>query len=47
MVVRLLDHVKDPSSSKEKDEEILGSEVLYFTIIGALIYLTNCIRLNI
>ena len=32
---------------QKKDEELLSPEVPYFSIIGALIYLANCIRPNI
>ena len=31
----------------KKDEELLGPEVLYLSAIGALMYISNCIRLNI
>ena len=45
MVVRLL--VKNDSFHPcEKDEELLGLEVLYLSAIGALICLANCICPN-
>ena len=31
----------------KKDEEVLGPEVPYLSVIGALIYLVNCIHPNI
>jgi hypothetical protein len=46
MVVRLLDVKKDPFHPKD-DEETLGLEVPYLSAIGALMYLTNCTRLDI
>ncbi|CAM8886911.1 unnamed protein product [Rhodiola kirilowii] len=47
MVVRSLDVNKDPFRPCKDSEEILGSEVPYFSAIGALMYLTNCTRPNI
>ena len=47
MVVRSLDVKKDPFCPCEKDEELLGSEVPYLSVIGTLIYLANCTRPNI
>ena len=47
MVVRSLDVKNDPFLLCEKDEELLGPEVPYLTVIGALMYLANCIRPNI
>ncbi|XP_069146883.1 uncharacterized mitochondrial protein AtMg00810-like [Solanum lycopersicum] len=47
MVVRSLDVNKDPFRPQEKDEEILGSEVLYLSEIGALMYLANTTRPDI
>ncbi|XP_059277702.1 secreted RxLR effector protein 161-like [Lycium ferocissimum] len=47
MVVRSLDVNKDPFRPQEKNEEILGPEVPYFSAIGALMYLANTTRLDI
>ena len=47
MVVRSLGVKKDPFHTKEDDEETLGPEVTYLSAIGALMYLTNCTRLDI
>ena len=47
MVVRSLDVKKDPFRPCEKDEELLGPEVPYFSAIGALMYLANCTRPDI
>ena len=47
MVVRSLDVKKDSFRHWEKDEELLGLEVPYLSVIGALMYLANCIRPNI
>ncbi len=47
MVVRSLDVKKDPFRPKEDDEENLDPEVPYLSAIGALMYLTNCTRLDI
>lgn len=47
MVVRSLDVVKDPSRPREKDEELLGSEVPYLNAIGTPMYLANYTRLDI
>lgn len=41
MVVRSLDVENDPFRPREKDEELLGSEVPYLSVIGALMYLDN------
>ena len=46
LVVRSLD-VNDPFPLGEKDEELLGPEVPNLSVIGALMYLANCARLNI
>ena len=32
----------DPFCPREKGEELLGLEVLYLSVIGALMYLANC-----
>jgi hypothetical protein len=47
MVVRSLDRDKDPFRPKDDDEEILGLEFPYLTVIGALMYLANCTRPDI
>ena len=47
MVVRSLDVKKDPFRPCEKGEELLGSEVPYLSVIGALMYLANCTRPDI
>jgi hypothetical protein len=41
MVVRSLDIEKDPFRPQDEGEKILGPEVLYLSVIGALIYLAN------
>ena len=40
MVIR--DMNKDPFRPRDDDEEILGHEFPYLSIIGALMYLANC-----
>jgi hypothetical protein len=47
MAVRSLDRDKDPFRPKDDDEEILGPEFPYLTVIGALMYLANCTRPDI
>ena len=47
MVVRSLNIETDPFRSCEENEEILYSEFLYLSVIGALIYLANCTRPDI
>ena len=47
MVVRSLEVTKDPFWPKEENEELLGSEVLYLSAIGALMYLVNYTRPDI
>ena len=47
MVVRSFDVKKDLFHPKEDDEETLSTEVPYLSAIGALMYLTNCIRPDI
>ena len=47
MVVRSLDVRKDPCPSCKKGEELLGHEVPYLSVIGALMYLANCSRSDI
>ena len=46
MVIRSLDVKNDLFRLKEDDEETLGPEVPYLSAIGALMYLTNCTRLD-
>ena len=47
MVVHSLDVKNDPFRPCEKGEELLGFEVPYLSVIGALIYLANCTRPDI
>ena len=47
MMVHSLDIKKDPFRPKEDSEELLGPGVPYLRAIGALMYLVNCIRLDI
>ena len=47
MVVRSLDVKRDPFRLCEKAEELLGPEVPYLSVIGALMYLATCTRSNI
>ena len=47
MIVRSLDVKKDPFRPCEKGEELLGHEVPYLSVIGALMYLANCTRPHI
>ncbi|KAL6346206.1 hypothetical protein AAG906_027956 [Vitis piasezkii] len=47
MVVQSLDVKNDPFRPYEKDEELLGLEVPYLSVIGALMYLANCTRPDI
>ena len=47
MVVRSLDVKKDPFRPCEKGEKLLGTEVPYLSVIGALIYIANCTRPDI
>ncbi|KAK4847160.1 hypothetical protein QYF36_026373 [Acer negundo] len=47
MVVRTLDPKKDPFRPKENGEKILGPEVPYLNVIGALLYLAQCTRSDI
>ena len=42
MVVRSLDVKNDPFRPCEKGEELLGPEISYLSVIGALMYLANC-----
>ena len=47
MVVRSLDVKKDPFRPCEKGKELLGPEVQYLSVIGALMYLDNCTQPDI
>ena len=47
MVVRSLDVDQDPFRPQEKDEELIGPEVPYLSVIGALMYLANYTRPDI
>ena len=47
MVVRSLNVKNDPFRPCEKGEELLGPEVPYLSVIGALMYLANCTRPDI
>ena len=44
MVVHSLDVKNDPFRPCEKGKELLGLEVPYLNVIGALMYLANCTR---
>ena len=47
MVVQFLDMEKDPFRPRDEDEEVLGPEVPYLSVIGALMYLANQTRPDI
>ena len=47
IVVRSLKVNKDLFHHKEDNEELLGPEVSYYSVISALMYLENYIRLDI
>jgi hypothetical protein len=47
MVIRTLDMEKDPFRPRDEDEEVLGPEVPYLSVIGALMYLANQTRPDI
>ncbi|GJY64443.1 hypothetical protein Tco_0465903 [Tanacetum coccineum] len=47
MVGRSLNVDNDPFRPCEDDEEVLGPEVPYLSVIGALMYLANCTRPDI
>ena len=42
MIIRSLNVKKDPFCRREDNEEILGPEVSYLSVIGSLMYLANC-----
>ena len=46
MVFRSLDLKKDSFHLYEKGEELFGHEVPYFSVIGVLMCLANCTRLD-
>ena len=41
MIVCSLEVKKDPFRHKEDNEKLLGIEVSYYSVIGALMYLAN------
>jgi hypothetical protein len=47
MVIRTLEKDSDPFRPCQEGEELFGSEYLYLSAIGALMYLTNNTRSNI
>ena len=47
MIVCSLDVKNNPFRPCEKDEKLLGPEVLYLSAIGGLMYLANCTHLDI
>ncbi|XP_056698294.1 secreted RxLR effector protein 161-like [Spinacia oleracea] len=47
MIVRSLNVKDDPFRPREENEEILGPEVPYLSVIGALMYLANNTRTDI
>lgn len=47
MLVRSFDPKKEPFYSKEDGEQVLDVEVTYMNVIDTLMYLAQCIRLNI
>ena len=47
MIVRSLDAKKDPFRPKEENEALLGPEVSYLSVIGALLFLAQCTRPDI
>jgi hypothetical protein len=47
MVVRSLDLEKDPFKLRDDEEQILGPEFTYLSVVDALMYLANNTRLHI
>jgi hypothetical protein len=47
MVVHTLEIGKDPFRPRDIEEKILGPKITYLSVIGALMYLANCTRLDI
>jgi hypothetical protein len=47
MIVRAIEKETDPFRPREQGEEVLDSEYLYLSVIGALRHLVNNIRLDI
>jgi len=47
MIVPSLDMNKDQFRPKGENEDLLGSEDPYLSAVGALMYIANCIRLDI
>jgi len=47
MVVRSLDMNKNQFRPKDEDEELLGTEVPYLSVIRALMYVANCTKPDI
>ena len=47
MVVRSLEIRKDPFRPRDIGEKMLGLEIPYLSVIGALMYLANCTRPDI
>ena len=44
MVIRTIDMEKVPFRPRDDDEEVLGPQVPYLSVIGALMYLANQTR---
>ena len=47
IIIRTLDMEKDPFRPRDEDKEVLGPEVPYLSVIGALMYLANQTRPDI
>jgi hypothetical protein len=47
MVVRSLDLDKDPFRPRDDEEQILGTELPYLSVVGAIMYLANNTRSDI